>query len=318
VWKPGSWGPPLAGGLAALAFATKQTELAPVVASSFWLWSSGPRPKLLQTLGAFAGVLALIAIPVGPDGLKVLVQSAVDVANHPWTFDWWAARLGELLPMFGLIVPVGLAGIVRPATPALPRRLVLSYGVAAAFVLLYSIGRIGSSNNYYLELVAISALLAGVGLQWLRELGSLPADILKGVVILALAPLAIQTAQALNTAQHGLTLAGADDRKLQALASPTRGPVLSENGYVALDGPNPPALLDPFFFSLLAEVHRWDPQPLRDMVANRYFKSIVLRLPIEDDRMLPAEIMSAIAANYQFSARQGLYYVYVATPRTSR
>ena len=30
------------------------------------------------------------------------------------------------------------------------------------------------------------------------------------------------------------------------------------------------------------------------------------------------EIMSAIAANYQFSARQGLYYVYVATPRTSR
>src|SRR5205085_10679577 len=147
----------------------KQTGLAPMLASSFWLWSCGPRSKLLQTLGAFAGVMALIATPVGPDVLKVLVHSAVDVANHPWTFDWWAARLGDFLPMFGLILPVALAGIVRPATPALPRRLVLSYAAAAAPVLLYSIGRIGSSNNYYLELVAISALLAGVGLQWLRE-----------------------------------------------------------------------------------------------------------------------------------------------------
>ena len=65
------------------------------------------------------------------------------------------------------------------------------------------------------------------------------------------------------------------------MPDPQLRPALSEDGYILLHGTDPPYLIDPFFFSTLASVGRWDPEPLRRMVAEKGFSEVVLTRPVE-------------------------------------
>src|SRR5438477_13203558 len=116
-----------------------------------------------------------------------------DLASQPWTEQPYYARLGELITLSGLAMPVALAGLLRPATPAAPRGLVLRYGAVALPVLLITSGKVGSTGIYNLEMMAIIAVLAGLGVQWLIEVRRepLPREVMKGLLVLALGPLLV-------------------------------------------------------------------------------------------------------------------------------
>lgn len=334
--RPRGWGLIAGGALAGLALATKQTAIAPVLACTWWLvdrgrvavdgesegveGAAGGWRGATLLWGGFAGALALTLMPLGTEAVRLLVRHTADLVSQPWTVGPLYARVRDLVGLVGLVAPVALVGAVaRVAAPVALRGLVLRYGVVALAVLLVSSGKVGSASSYCLELIAIFCMLAGPGIQWLFEAGRVRRGVIVGASILVPALLAIQTANAPNVAQS-FSASGADDRPLLALAGPNHGPVLSEDGYILLHGTDPPVLIDPFFFSALASVGRWDPGPLRRMASERKFRAIVLTRPIETPLFvqgvpwLPEGVGQAIAQNYIFKATQGRYYVYVPRP----
>jgi hypothetical protein len=204
-----------------------------------------------------------------------------------------------------------------PVAPDPPRILFLLYAGAVTTVFLLTSAKLGSASSYCLETIAVLCVAAGVGLQGvLRLLAKVEAQARVALLMLALAPLAAQTWYASKTAQSTLA-PGPDDGPLAALAQVESGPVLSENGYILLDGPEPPLLLDPLFFSVQARVGRWDPAAITRMAEEREFVSVVLFHPIEMPpsvegvSWIPAETYAAIRSNYALSGTSGRYYVYV-------
>jgi hypothetical protein len=195
----------------------------------------------------------------------------------------------------------------------------LRYGAAAGLVALLTMGKLGSASSYLLELFAVLAVFAGLGLQWVVQVTDVPNEVMVAILLLVMSPLAIQAAQALNTAQT-FRDPGPDDRALRTMANVERGPVLSEDGKILLRGAEPPVLLDPFYFSSLASVGRWDPSPLAQMARERRFVAVVLTRPVEMALVvqgvpwIPAPTLKEVAENYVLSGTQGRYYVYVPRP----
>ena len=87
-----------------------------------------------------------------------------------------------------------------------------------------------------------------------------------------------------------------------------------------LHGPDPPLLLDPFYFGVLSAGGRWNPDPVRRMLAARQFTAVVLAHPLETPitvqgiPQIPETIYQAIKQNYVFVAQSRRYYVYHPRP----
>ena len=97
---------------------------------------------------------------------------------------------------------MALAGAARlPPGPA--RGLLPRYALLAAAVLLVSAGKIGSASSYCLELIAILAALAGVGVDWLLTPDAMPAEMRRAVLLLIGVPLLIQTHRSALTGAIG-------------------------------------------------------------------------------------------------------------------
>ena len=316
VHRPGGWGLVAGGVLAGLALAAKQTAVAPLLACAWWLLPSRRCSGLIGFGAGLLSALGLTLAPLGPEGLRLLARGTLDLIEQPEAQGSFSARFDNLITLFGLLIPVALVGATRLA-PGPARGLLLRYTALAAGVLLVSAGKIGSASSYCLELIALLAVLAGVGVDWLLTPGTVPREALLAVTLLIGAPITIQTVDALFQAQ-AFREAGANDGALRALAGP--GPILSEDGYIALHGPDPPFLLDPFYFSVLAAQGKWDPTPVRQMLLARRFTAVVLAHPLEMPitvqgiPQIAPGIYQAITQNYTFAAQSGRYYVYRPRP----
>jgi hypothetical protein len=101
------------------------------------------------------------------------------------------------------------------------------------------------------------------------------------------------------------------------MAQTGKGLVLSENGYILLNGADPPYLLDPLFFSVQQRVGKWDAAPVIQMVEERKFVSVVLfhtiesRLAVNGVGWLPDGLYDALARNYEIAGVQGRFNVYL-------
>lgn len=316
VALPGARGVLAAGILCGLAVASKQDAIAPLMACAGWLFFSERRKQLVPLLGGFLAALVVVFLIMGQEEARLLITHTLDLMGGAWFSVTFYARFSDLLALFGPVFPVVALGMARPATPTEPRNLVLAYFATSAFVLLLSAGKLGSASSYCLELIAVSCVLAGLGVQWLFEVVSVQREVFAGLLLLVGAPIAVQTATALNTAQNYRDT-GADDRPLSAMLSGQDGPVLSENGYIALHGTDPPVLLDPLYFSVLAWEGRWDPAPLKQMVSEKQFAAVVLTRPVEWPAVVqgipwfPPGVIQAVQQNYTYSGTSGRYYVYV-------
>ena len=311
-----TWQLALGGALVGLGLAAKQTELAPVVAALWWLWPRWRR-GLVYIAGLAVGLVVPLA-PLGVEGVRLLLKGMSDLSAQPILDDALYGRLRDLLSLFGSVMPISLLGMVRSATPASARGLLVRYAGVAALVFLLTAGKVGTASQYTLELIAVLAVLAGPGIQWLIELTAVSREVVLAALVLVLAPLGVQTVTALNTAQDWRS-PGADERPLMALDAVRKGPVLSEDGYIVLHGADPPVMLDPYYFSVLETLGRWDPAPLTRRVANKEFSAVVISRPVETPfvyqgvRWIPPEVLGAVAKNYTLSTTIGRYYVY--TPR---
>ncbi len=328
------WFLALSGLLCGLALSAKQTAVAPLLATGLWLiWtrSLGNRTQrigriALLCLFALAGFAALL-LPFGLDGAKQLLQGTLDLASQPQMDANFYTRLDNLVTMFGLLFPLSAFGVwvlvrskggaTHPAISTSTAKLLLLYGTFSAIVLLVTAAKIGSASSYCLETIAVLCTAAGVGLGALEKLiEGAERQLAMALLILAIAPIATQTWYAVKTAQSSQDK-GPDDGPLAALAQVTKGPVLSENGYILLNGTEPPYLLDPLFFSVQAHNGKWDPQPVVMMAEQRKFVAVVLFHTLElapsvnGIPWLPSGLYGAIKNNYTLAGAQGRYYVYL-------
>ena len=329
---PPAWSLVAGGALGGLALMAKQTAIAPLLAMAVWLvisgaglasWRARAGRLVLMCLSAITSAVAVLA-PFGLEGARQLWQGTSDLATQPQSAANFYTRLDNLVMMFGLCFPlsaVGLWALFRARRegdpPVRAINLFLLYGVASTLVLLLTAAKLGSASSYCLEMIAVLCVAAGMGLEVLeRLLEGADRQLAVALLALAIAPLATQSWYAIKTAQSSADK-GPNDERLAALAQTSKGPVLSENGYLLLNGTELPYLLDPLFFSVQERAGKWDPAPVRQMLTERKFASVVLfhviemRPTTDGVSWIPDGVNNAIKDNYTFAGVEGRYYVYL-------
>jgi hypothetical protein len=264
--------------LVAAAF-TKQTALAAVLAIALHMaWEKRPGRAIL-----FIGAVAVpcLVIMIGLDRatgglatlnlLEVPGSSPLSLVSRP---------LGALAMFLGLAaLPLILAAPALLAGSDPKLRLPACYLLVSVAVSLAASSKLGSDTYYFIEPLAASLILAGVGLTRLagREATSLrqaPAALLAGVFCIGIA------------SSVGMTGRMAEFRyrpnaEAVRIAAQAPGDVLVEDENVALKCGKPLTIMDPFAFAYLEKRGRWDPGPLNRRILAREFGAILLRSPLE-------------------------------------
>jgi len=267
---------------ALLALFTRPTAVAAPLALVLTLALARDRRALARSLSALAG---------GAVALTLLLALATggEFARHVLLYNANRFRWGELhrllLDFAAPHAPLLLGAaafflIAPPPAPARSRRFLgLAFAFACAGALL--VGKVGSSQNYFLEAVAAGALLFGVAIG--RSEGPLRRLLL---VVAAAGPLLATTVPWVRPLELRLNpfpamgrTPGADDRRagdeLARVVAETPGEVLVEDaGFAVRAGKR--VWAHPLILGYLEEEGRYDARPLAEMIRRREFGAIVL------------------------------------------
>lgn len=324
----------LAAGLLVLAAYTKQSLLAPVVASVVYLW---------WTRGRKAG----LGFAAGWGILVLAIFAALQTASAGWFYRhiivsnenrwdpallglfWKTAFVGWPLPFVLGLVGVGIAfsasdssdGTNRGAATR-PERLFALYLLASLLTSL-SAGKVGAHVNYMLEPLAASCIAAGMGYDYIAK--RLPsrrailawaatwAALIASLAVPLFRPAALPEAAAAR--QRGLE----QGRLAVDLIRNARGDVLSEVvGLTVLAGRR--VMLEPFEFTQMFLDGHWDQRQFLRDIERRRFALIILawdpRVGISDsDPAVPRRwsrgMERAIMRNYRLGEKLGSLYVAV-------
>ena len=306
-----------------LAVLTKQSYLAAPLAVCVLLWPC--RRVLLTFVGVFAAGLA-VAI-----GLTVLLVGRwfawhTIVANaNPWDFEYFAAQLGALLQFNALPICLAAGTLALPERPG--ERLWRAYFFITGVVSLVTVGKIGASSNYWLELSAAVAVLIGVAAARIVSEARLNAPFgptAFASLVLAALMMSIPAYQATVYQSLALRLVGPTGAIVAQLA--TVPLAASEPGEVLTDDPGlalmagKPIQFEFVIFTLLAGQGVWDEGPILDAIQGRRFDLIILSQSIETPprRLIEARwtetVRQAVQAAYQPAGQHGGYSLYRPTP----
>lgn len=298
-----TWAAIIAGLLCALALFAKQSALAAPLAIFFFLGLRDKRLGLYFAV-AFAGLTTTFLVLFQPFTGGQFFTHVVNYNGQSYEVDWLSGALAFLvgthpiLLLFSLIYFFGeLRGInFIGQTSALPS--VWSIYFIVALVVTFSVGKVGSNLNYYIETLFIASLLSW----WLiaRLLAARPklplgrgtmkrwqlpvagtALVLMFVQLILLHHLPI-VADGANT-PGPIKWQQADEVAAQVRQMAVRGPMLVEDsGWLAAQR-LPTDLDDSFVFGQLAKDGQWSQQKfLEDIKAGKY-KSLMLEIAAPDD-----------------------------------
>jgi hypothetical protein len=262
------------------------------------------------------------------------------VANaNPLDLEHFATNAGQFAQLNALPVCVAASLYAFPSRPSehVWRRYLPLTGVAT----LLSIGKLGASSNYWLELTAVTAVCVGLVVDRLATVRGPapfgPAGVAAAVLAALLMSVPAYQATALDAIRSQLIgLAGPTRTQLRAASQ-----LAQEPGDVLTDDPSlsvlagKPIQFEFVIFTVLAEQGVWDEQPILEAVAARRFSVVVLTGPIDGPprRLIEARwteaVAHAIQAAYEFEREQDGYWYYrprrvattrpaSATPRTVR
>jgi hypothetical protein len=302
-----------------LAVLTKQTYLAAPVAVCLLLWPR--RGATLRFLGLYVGgVLVAVGISVVLGGGSFVWHTITANAN-PLDFEYFARMLGAFLQFNAL--PLCLAAGLFAFRERSAERLWRAYFLVTGVLTLATIGKIGASSNYWLELSAAIAVLIGI------LVGRLAADPVArapfastGLPSLVLASLLMAIpayqATAYQTLQLRLTGAtGAIEAQLQTapLLATESGDVLTDDpGLALLAGKN--IQFEFVIFTLLAVHGVWDEGPILSAIHDRRFDLVVLEQSLDDPprRLVEARwtenVRDGLRAAYQPAGQYAGYWLY--------
>jgi hypothetical protein len=305
----------------ALAALTKQSYLAAPLCVLLTLW---PQRRATVITGAVFGGCLLLAIGVGSwlTGNELLWHTVVANAN-PLDFDYFAAMLSAFAQFNALPLVAGAALLGLPARPA--ERLWRAYFVVSGLVALATVGKIGASSNYWLELTAATSVITGVLAARLSDLSATRAAFtsagLAGLVLASLLT-CVPAYQATMTQTLAVDLAGpsADNARrfaAAALVANEPGPVLTDDpGLAVLAGKRVEFEL---IFTLLALQGVWDEAPILNVIQARQFGLLVLREPLDAparpliSARFTENVRTALRDAYAPAGQIGGYWLYRPT-----
>jgi hypothetical protein len=302
----------------ALALLTKPTYVAAPAATCLAIWSCRRvlvRFVLLLLLSLLPALAAAQFLTDGWFAWHVVVGNAI-----PLDFEYFAAMAGQYASYNAL--PVCLAAALY-GLPGLPgERLWRAYLPLTGVVTLVSIGKLGASSNYWLELTAATAICLALLVRRVAT-ASQPtpfasAGLAAGVLAALLIGLPAYQATALQGLRTRLVGASPTERGQLDLA----GRIAQEPGDILTDDPGlsllagKPVQFEFIVFNLLARHGLWDERPILDAVAQRRFSLVVLTGPIDGPPKREIEsrwtdsIAQAIQQAYVFDSQQEGYWLY--------
>ena len=303
----------------ALAVLTKQTYLAAPLCVALMLW---PCRRCLVRFGLVFGGLVAGVFGVGQwlTGGWLLWHTVLANAN-PLDFTYFASLFGAFLQFNALPLLAAGALFWLPARGA--ERLWRLYFVVAGAEALATIGKLGASSNYWLELTAATAVLTGVLASRLGTSSAARAPLnatgLAGVTLASLlmgVPAYQATvAQALELHLEGAVGGIGGQLELAPLVAAEPGPVLTDDpGLVILAGKR--VEFESVIFTILASQGVWDETPILEAIAARRFGLVVVQEPLDaPPRPLiaarwTARVRAALRASYAPAAQQAGYWLY--------
>jgi hypothetical protein len=305
----------LAAGALVLAVLTKQTYVVAALCVCLDLWPC--RRALLEFLGIFCGGL-ILALGVGQVlSSGWLVWHVVTANANPLDLDYFSAMVGSFVGLNAL--PVVVAATLL-ATPALPHeRLWRAYFVLSGVQTILTMGKLGASSNYWLELTAASAVMIGILAVRLSREPDLRAPVsatgLAGLLFAGL--LTAMPGYAATVTQTWQTATADPPSQLQAaqLVDDEPGPVLTDDPGLAVLAQRP-VEFEFIIFTILATQHVWDEQPILDAINAHRFSLVILTEPDDtpQTRLIAARwstaVGAALQANYAYTSEDDGYYLY--------
>jgi hypothetical protein len=279
-----------AGVLAAAAVLTKQTFLAAALACALWLWRHDRRAALLF-IGTSAPIV-LVAVVALEAATGAFLANVVFMNVNPFLLSYLLSNLASFFQLqAGPVLVAALFAIERLRTgPTADDELLTIYWLAAWLPVL-GLGKAGASQNYWIELAAITAVLAALG-SWSRLQDSGPRRRWTGFRR-ALVPLLLLGATALPVATRAtLSLppllaevwpSSTYTRDLAAVVDRVRaepGDVLAEPADVVVLAGRP-ILLEPAHPLLILSQSAWDLTPLTREICSGRVRLLVLGYSLE-------------------------------------
>jgi hypothetical protein len=290
----------------AVALFTKQSYLAAPLCVLFTLW---PR---LREMVVFAAVLVgslLVGAAVGTrlTDNQLLWHTLVANAN-PLNLDYLEAMLGAFAQFNALPLVAAAALFGLPGRPR--ERLWRAYFVLSGLIALATVGKIGASSNYWLELTAATSVLIGVLAVRVAEPGiahgAFTSAGLAGLVLASLLTCipAYQATmnQAVTTALSGHSPESSQRIEAAALIANEPGPLLTDDPDLALQAGKPVEF--ELIYTLLALQGVWDETPILDAIQGREFRLVALEEPLDAP---PRPITSAHITERVRQALQSAY-----------
>jgi hypothetical protein len=292
----------------AVALFTKQSYVAAPLCVVVALW---PRMREITAFGVALGVSLLVAVGVGSwlTGNELLWHTVVANAN-PLDVDYFEAMLSAFAQFNALPLVTAAALFGFPARPT--ERLWRAYFVLSGLIALATVGKIGASSNYWLELTAATSVLLGV--LAVRSTETEPARRafnsagLAGVVLASLlmsipAYQATMT-QAVTTAAAGHSADSSQRLEAAGLIANEPGPLLTDDPDLSLQAGK--RVEFELIYTLLALEGVWDESPVLDAIAARHFGLVALLEPLE----APPQPQPLRSAHFTERVRQALRSAY--------
>jgi hypothetical protein len=309
----------LAGVPLALAVLTKQTYVIAIVSVAAQVW---PDRRALASflVVAVGGAVAALGMGQVVSGGWLLWHVVVANAN-PLDFDYFSAMFNAFVQLNA--VPVVVAALLLSLPPLPGERQWRVYFVLSALTALVTIGKLGASSNYWLELTAATAVLIGIQAVRLgRETHGrtpLTSASLAGLVLASLLMVTPGYAATVNQTAQMAIADSAPQVEVATWLADQPGQVLTDDpGLAVLAGK--PVEFEFIIFTILAEQHIWDEQPILDAITARRFSVVILSQPLEtpQPRMISARwtaaVQNAIQTSYMPDGQEGVYWVYRPRP----
>ena len=324
-----------AGLLFVAAFYTKQSYVVAVGALTLALLHARQWGRALVLVGlwwacAIGGFVMLQAATGGLFALNVVSSQALPMQITSVVYHTSLFVTLSILPL--VLACLGWGG---GAAAGWPHPVVRWYAVLAAAIGVFTVAKVGSHYNYFLELGAALAILAGRGLDRLEQGATVPPRPPSAGLSRRQRLGQLVTTVAMTCAVAGallpvpgllqLGLESPDSSDLVRLLLDTPGDVLTERESLAvLRAGKPAPVADPLAVATVNAVDRWDGTELKAMIAARTFSLIVLARPVEASvdyqgaSWWPGGTRETIGQHYQLVDRVGRHYLYApARPQPS-
>ncbi len=289
------------------ALFTKQTFAAAPIAFAVYLFF------LNRTRGFLFIVITILSYSIVFLVLNALTNGELYRHNilynaNPYSFLFAVKMYGSFLKTHLILFTLSLAYMVFSPVKKHILSLFPIYFIVAALI-AFTVGKIGSNINYFLELIAVASIIAGLCANELMENIKaqlvIPALIIAQLILFAHLPFMTGKTPSRNDRET--------EQRMSAIIQATSGDIISEDaGILVLN--NRKVLYQPFEFTQLKYQGLWDQSRfVRDIVGQK-FALLILGSDIQgsyDEERFTPEIVTAITNSYVLDEKIDDWYLYV-------